>query len=100
MANPVIYVYNNANCGLNPTSFVPLLIPTVCNGYLLKNAGPDTLYVRSTLTDPNTQDSWAPGFYEDLDMGLPSPLVQYRYCAGDILYYAMATGPLIGKFWY
>ena len=60
-----IMVYNAANTGLTPSAFVPLTVPIDCSGYMLKNTGPDTLYMRSNATDPNTEDNMGAGFYED-----------------------------------
>ena len=98
-ANPTIYQFTAANSGSNPTSFVPIVVPSSCTVYLLKNNGPDTLYMRSDPNDENTEDTMAPGFYEDLT-GHGGPSYVTRYSAGQVLYYVKCTGPLLGKFWF
>ena len=97
--NPTIKVYTAANAGLSPNGFVALIIPIDCSGYMLKNAGPDTLYMRSDPNDPNTEDNMGAGFYEDLLIP-GTGYFERRFFAGSILYYVKCTGPLIGKFYY
>ena len=100
MANPTIFVYTAANSGLSPSAFVPLLIPANCSGYMLKNTGPDTVYMRSDPADASTEDSMGAGFYEDCLMTVPGGVYQHRFICGAVLYYVKCTGPLIGKFYY
>lgn len=97
--NITIQVYNAANAGLTPSAFVPLVVPINCSGYMLKNAGPDTLYMRSNPNDPNTEDNMPAGFYEDCMMP-GTGHYQQRFIAEQVLYYVKCTGPLIGKFFY
>jgi hypothetical protein len=99
MSNPTIFVYTALNSGLTPSGFVALLIPINCSGYMLKNTGPDTLFMRSDPADPSTEDSMGAGFYEDCLMD-GTGFYQQRFKAGQILYYVKCTGPLIGKFYY
>lgn len=99
MSNPTIYVYTNANAGLNPSTFMPLIVPVNCSGYMLKNTGPDTLYMRSNPADASTEDNMGAGFYEDLLIP-GTGFYQQRFIAGQTLYYVKCTGPLIGKFYY
>jgi len=94
-----IKVYTGANSGLTPTGFVALVVPIDCSGYLLKNAGPDTVYMRSDPNDASTEDSMPAGFYEDC-MIPGTGHFQRRFLAGQTLYWVKCTGPLIGKFFY
>jgi hypothetical protein len=98
-ANPTIKTYTNANAGINPVTFVALIVPVDCSGYMLKNSGPDTIYMRSNPADPNTEDSMGAGFYEDVLMD-GTGHYQRRFVAGQTLYFVKCTGPLIGKFFY
>ncbi len=98
-ANPTIKVYTAANSGLTPSAFVPLVVPVCCSGYILKNSGPDTIYMRSDPTDADTEDNMGAGFYEDCLMN-GTGFYQQRFVAGMVLYYVKCTGPLIGKFFY
>lgn len=99
MSNPTNKVYTAANTGLTPAAFVPLLIPVDCSGYMLKNTGPDTVFMRSDPNDASTEDSMGAGFYEDCLMD-GAGFYQRRFAAGTVLYYVKCTGPLIGKFFY
>ena len=99
MANPTILKYTAASIGLNPASFVALACPVNCSGYMLKNNGPDTLYMRSDPNDANTEDSMGAGFYEDLNIG-QGQFSEQRFMAGQVLYWVKGTGPVIGKFWF
>jgi hypothetical protein len=98
-ADPAITQYTFASCGLNPSSFVALIVPIECCVYMLKNAGPDTVYLRSDPNDPTTEDSMLAGCYEDLSALAHDFTHQHRYASGATLYWAKCTGPLIGKFW-
>ncbi len=98
MAAPTIFVYTAANTGLSPSGFVALVVPVNCSCYLLKNAGPDTLYMRSNPANANTEDSMPAGFYEDCLMNQNDGFE--RFASGSILYYVKCTGPLIAKFFW
>lgn len=97
---PKIKVFTAESDGLNPSSFVALAVPVNCNGYLLKNLGPDRLYMRSDISDGRTEDFIESGGNESLTMppSLPGS-DQSRYRAGYVLYYVKCTGPVVGKFW-
>lgn len=97
--NPTIFVYTASNSGLTSAAFVPIAVPVYCSGYMLKNSGPDAVYMRSDPNDASTEDNMGAGFYEDCLMdGYAAG--QPRFVAGQILYYVKCTGPLIGKFFY
>jgi hypothetical protein len=98
-ANPTIYVFTSANTGLSPTVFVALLLPCDCSGYMLKNNGPDTLYMRSDPNNASTEDSMGAGFYEDCLMP-GTGFYQRRFAAGATLYWVKCTGPLMLKCFY
>lgn len=92
--------YTQGNSGLDPAQFVALALPCNCNAYLLKNSGPDTLYMRSVIDDPDSEDQLASGASEALTIAPPLPGSDHpRYVAGKILYYVKCTGPIVGKFW-
>lgn len=59
--NPTIKIYTNANSGINSVTFVPLIVPVNCSAYMLKNAGPDALYMRSDPSDASTEDNMGAG---------------------------------------
>lgn len=99
ITNPTIRVYTAANAGLSPAAFVPLIVPSDCSGYMLKNNGPDTIYMRSDPLDASTEDNMGAGFYEDLLIP-GTGFFERRFMAGQILYYVKCTGPLVGKFYY
>lgn len=103
MVNPIIRVVTD----IVPNEFRPLLVPVDCNYYLLKNKGPDPLFMRSDEADAGTEDDLQPGWTEMLTAPwIFSPAVgqipnfrPVRYKAGCRLYYIKGTGPLITKFW-
>lgn len=99
ITNPTVRRYTALNAGLSPATFVPLMVPVDCSGYMLKNAGPDTIFMRSDPSDAETEDSMGAGFYEDLLIAGTGPY-ERRFIAGQILYYVKCTGPLVGKFYY
>jgi hypothetical protein len=99
VANPYIKTFTAASIGLNPATFVALPVPVNCSGYMLKNAGPDTLYMRSDPADTTTEDSMGAGYYEDCLMP-GTGFYQERFVAGATLYWVKCTGPLILKCYY
>lgn len=99
LTNPTIKVFTNANSGINPTTFVAIAVPVDCSGYMLKNTGPDTLYMRSNPSDASTEDNMGAGFYEDCLMP-GTGFYERRFQAGQVIYWVKCTGPLILKVWY
>lgn len=100
--NPTIYVYTASNSGLSASSFVQLVVPVKCNIYLLKNNGPDTLYMRSDPNDASSEDTLASGYYESLTTPSTIPVAfdgGARFNPGDILYWVKCTGPIMVKYW-
>ena len=49
---------------------------------MLKNSGPDTIYMRSDPADASTEDNMGAGFYEDCLMN-GTGFYQQRFSAGD-----------------
>ncbi len=94
-----IQTYTAASIGLNPATFVALVVPVDFSGYMLKNNGPDTLYMRTNPTDATTEDSMGAGFYEDCLME-GTGFYQRRFQAGQTLYWVKGTGPLMLKMFY
>lgn len=100
--NPFVRQYNNANDGLNASSFIALKIPTDCNCYLIKNLGSDVIFFRSDINDPLTEDQLIPGAWESLTIAASALTTSHRtvrYHESDTLYFIKGTGPLLGKFW-
>ena len=101
--NPVIHIFTSAAPdNFTPSAFVPLIVPTDCTAYLLKNQGPDVMFMRSDPNDPTTEDTLGPGGQESFDVGHPHPAwggSVPRWFAGSTLYYVKCTGPVVGKFW-
>jgi hypothetical protein len=100
VANPTNFVATGGNIGLNPTTFVPLAFTVPCCAYMLKNAGPDTLYMRSDPNDASTEDNMGAGFYEDCVLPTLPDAYPNRFAPGTVLYWVKCTGPLILKQWY
>ncbi len=95
-----IRVFTAQQDGLDPSQFVQLTLPANSNHYLIRNLGPDRLYMRSDKDDPSTEDYIESGASEAF---IGAPLLpgsdQHRFNKGCILYWVKCTGPLVGKFW-
>jgi hypothetical protein len=103
----MIKIFTAEQDGLNPQTFVPLTFPNAANTYLLKNTGPDTLYMRSDPTDPMSEDTLVAGGMESFITAPPRPAPDFpsghsaaRFKPGDVLYHVKCTGPLVLKSWW